>query len=146
MKLTAGQLKDMQRNNAKWPATLTEIPREQWESIDLNAASSSGHFEDVLWRTLRSRTFLVQLYRRDSLGEMIRLSAQRTEYDNKTRRFKDGISWDELMKLKLEAGYGDQCALEVYPPEDLIVNVANIRHLFILPKGSIPHFVWRHNG
>lgn len=50
--------------------------------------------------------------------------------------YEQNITWDELMELKRQAGYGHRLAIEFYPPDADIVNVANMRHLFIIPLGS----------
>lgn len=46
----------------------------------------------------------------------------------------DGISWDELQELKRQAGFGDRWAVEVYPADESVVNVANMRHLWLMPE------------
>ena len=51
------------------------------------------------------------------------------------------ITWDELMLIKCALGFADQDAVEVYPPIKDVVNVANMRHLWVLPE-PLP-FVWR---
>jgi len=45
------------------------------------------------------------------------------------------------MRIKREIGYGENCAVEVLPPEEMVVNVANMRHFFIMEQ--IPEFVWK---
>jgi hypothetical protein len=55
----------------------------------------------------------------------------------------ENISWDELQRVKNEVGYSMFWAVEVFPPEKEVVNVANMRHLFINFDGSIPEFAWR---
>ena len=85
----------------------------------------------------RNKEFLVQLY--DQEGHS-RLSINRSDV-NKDGNWKEGISWDQLMKLKNQAGFEDQWAVEVFPPDSSVVNVANIRHLFLLPEA--PEFAWR---
>lgn len=52
----------------------------------------------------------------------------------------DGISWDELMRIKSEVGYKDSWAVEVYPSDSHVINVANMRHLFLLKEK--PDFAW----
>jgi hypothetical protein len=47
-------------------------------------------------------------------------------------RWADGITWDTLQLLKRECGHGERWAVEVYPPDTDIVNVANMRHLWLL--------------
>lgn len=133
MKPTASQLRQMKRDNMEWPAQLAAVPMADWPRIE----SGTSVRVDVM----RSRGFLVQIFGED--GEMLRLSVNRTEWDQRQNRFRDDISWDDLQQLKAEAGYADRVAIEVFPPDRLIVNVANMRHLWILPEGAhrMP-FVW----
>jgi hypothetical protein len=70
----------------------------------------------------------------------IRLSIMRTLYDENTGRFSDGISWDDLERLKYECGRGEEWAVEIFPPRSEIVNVQNMRHLFVLPEP--PPYGW----
>lgn len=92
-----------------------------------------------LMAALRSRHFLVQIYNEG--GGYVRMSVNRTEVDEKTLRWREDISWDDMQRLKSEAGYGARDAVEVYPPDSDVVNVANMRHLWIMPE-PLP-FVWR---
>jgi hypothetical protein len=133
MKPTASQLRQMKRENMAWPAQLTAVPMADWPLIESGTA--------VRVDVLRSRGFLVQVFGED--GQMLRLSVNRTEWDQRQNRFRDDITWDDLQQLKAEAGYADRVAIEVFPPERLIVNVANMRHLWLLPEGAeqMP-FVW----
>lgn len=45
--------------------------------------------------------------------------------------WKDGITWDELQRIKDECGYSDKDAVEFYPAKDAIINNGNFRHLYI---------------
>ena len=106
--------------------TLREVPESEWPS-----------FEGVLMRPIRvwcSRRHTVVHYPDGRLSCSI---AQLGE----DGRFKDGISWDDLQRLKREAGFGDRWAVEVFPPDEDIVNVANMRHLWLL--GDAPPFGWK---
>lgn len=85
----------------------------------------------------RSRNYLVQVYREKNL---IRLSVNRTDIDD-NGEWLDGISWDTLQQIKNKLGYTDKDAIEVYPKESDVVNVANIRHLFIMDEPL--SFIWR---
>lgn len=62
-----------------------------------------------------------------------RLSINRTAL-NSQGGWQEAITWDELQRLKRQAGYGNQQAIEFYPPEDEVVNVANMRHLWIMDE------------
>ena len=44
---------------------------------------------------------------------------------------KDGITWDELQRIKNDCGYVDNDALEFYPRASDVVNTGNVRHLFV---------------
>jgi hypothetical protein len=52
---------------------------------------------------------------------------------------RGGIPWDDLQAIKDEMLGGETMAVEVYPPEGLLVNEANMRHLWEVPQsGMIP--------
>ena len=89
-----------------------------------------------LWRSNR---FLVQLYEARDGGQ--RLSVCRTMLDTTTGRWLDGITWDELQAIKRQVGFGDRMAVEIYPADAQVVNVANMRHLWILDQ-PLP-FAWK---
>jgi hypothetical protein len=108
--------------NAKQPATLTPVPREKWPEMG-NIGIPSAVF--------RSRTHLVQVY--DEGDGMQRLSILRTQL-NKAGEWVDGIPWDELQDIKRQIGMGDKYAIEIYPRDRDIVNVANLRHLWVLDQ------------
>ena len=86
----------------------------------------------------RSKRFYAGLYEEPN-GSM-RLSVNRTEIDLKTGNWKDGITWDELNTVKEQCGFGRVWAVEVFPPTPHLVNVANIRHLFLL--AGRPDYAW----
>lgn len=50
------------------------------------------------------------------------------------RKCGDGLTWDELQAIKRDVGFGDWHGLEIYPPDQQVVNVANIRHIWISPE------------
>ena len=87
--------------------------------------------EGAAVRAWRSKEFCVQLF--SEPDGVLRLSVNRAHVDPATLRWVDGITWDDLQRLKSEAGFGDREAVEVYPPDGCVVDVANIRHLWILP-------------
>jgi hypothetical protein len=70
----------------------------------------------------------------------IRLSVCRARM-GKNGRWEDGITWDQLQRLKAECGYADSWAAEIFPPDAQVVNVGNLRHLWLLPEA--PAFAWR---
>ena len=124
--MTAARLmrKQLELENRSWPEELTTVSRERW------VAQTWDDSRRI--RVLRSRRFLVQIFQEDR--GVIRLSVNRTELAPGGEQWAEGISWDQLQGLKAQAGYGDAFAVEIYPPERDEVNVANMRHLWILPS------------
>jgi hypothetical protein len=78
----------------------------------------------------RSKDFLAQVVIEKNSGRT-RISIQRTMI-NELGEWLEGIGWEDLQRVKSEIGYGDVIALEVYPRDKDVVNVANMRHLFIV--------------
>lgn len=107
---------------------LKEVPPAVWKMHTLPA---------TIQQVLASRDFLVQVHL-DRCG-YTRLSINRTS-PGTNRTFKGEISWDDLQRLKNEAGFADKWAVECFPPDDCVVNVANMRHLWILD--GEPGFGW----
>jgi len=70
---------------------------------------------------------------------MIRLSVCRTTLNDD--RWQDGITWDELQQLKQQCGYGELDAIEIYPADAHLVDVANMRHLWVMAEPV--SFKWR---
>lgn len=124
-------IKKLERDNAGSPATMTPIPQSQWPT--------GG--KDTLVGLWRSRRFLAQLFLQGPAPGALRLSVNRTSCDPAGERWLDGITWDELQQVKAECGFGDHWAVEIYPPDYDVVNVANVRHLFLLPEA--PAFAWK---
>ncbi len=124
---TREQRREMARESAKWPASLKEIPRSEWPN-------PSG----PQLRVLRSREYLVQEFGGDG-PVLVRLSINITSMDG--ARWADGIPWEDLQRLKAEAGYALHDAVEVFPSVMDVVNVANMRHLWVM-RDKLP-FAWR---
>jgi len=118
--------------NRTWPDTLVRVPEYLLPRGDSQVPVHRQPIE--VWR---SRQYLIQVFNeRDGIE---RLSIQSTTHNGS--RFVDGISWDILQRLKSECGRGDKDAVEIYPAESEVVNVANIRHLWVYP-GQFP-LTWR---
>lgn len=110
---------------------LIPVPEAEWP------ASPPGHRRPV--EVYCSRDFLVQVYHERGA---YRLSVCSTRVGT-DGRWLDGISWDVLQRLKREAGFGDHWAVEIYPADLDVVNVANMRHLWVLAEA--PPYGWRRN-
>lgn len=80
--------------------------------------------------------FLVQIFR--ECGKPLRITVNKIKRKGNT--WADGITWDELMHIKRMIGFRDKCAVEIYPPDNDIVNVANMRHLWIV---DMPDYAWK---
>lgn len=84
----------------------------------------------------RSNRFLVQLF-----GDQVqRITICRTMIDETTGRWLDGITWDEIQEIKRAIGFGHRDAVEVYPADEDVVNVSNMRHIWLVDP--LP-FAWR---
>jgi hypothetical protein len=68
-----------------------------------------------------------------------RLTINRTSL-NEQGDYLDGISWDDLYKIKNAVGFAANDVVEVYPAAKDLVCVGNLRHLWVVE--NLP-FVWR---
>lgn len=128
---TREQRRQLERDNAKQPVTLQEVPRSEWPE-----RAYTGQL-----RVWRSRDFLVQEFPVKAPA-LSRLSVSRTSVAGD--RWKDNITWDDLQRLKRECGYGHLDAVEVFPADDDVVNVANMRHLWVMAQPV--EYAWRKRG
>lgn len=102
--------------------------------VDPNSAANPHPGLIAVWRSSR---FLVQLF--EELNGAQRISINRTMVDITTGRWVDGITWEEIQTIKKKVGFGDRTAVEIYPPDSNVVNVANMRHIWLVP--DLP-FAW----
>ena len=86
----------------------------------------------------RSRDYLVQLYHGT---DVTRITINATTVQRNTMEWGDNIPWPELQRIKREVGYGDRDAVEIFPADRDVVNVANMRHLWVMSKPI--EFAWR---
>ncbi len=120
--------------NRRWPTSLV--------AIDASRVDSMVSFRPfAAWR---SRAFIVQGFKDvTDEGTFIRISVQRVEHASfRTDAVERPISWDELMECKRQVGYADSWAVEVFPPDEHIIDKARMRHLFIVDPSRLP-FSWR---
>lgn len=128
------KIKFLAMQNSQQPKEMTVVPNHEWEH--------RHHAYPTLRTVWRSRYFLCQGFHEGSAdAPVIRLSINRCELDEATGRWKDGITWDELQQIKRECGFGNSEAVEIYPADDDIVNVGNLRHLWIMVD-KLP-FSWK---
>lgn len=129
--MNANQLREMRRylrdENQRYKSGVFEdVPKDQWPNQKYPPS-----------KVLRSREFLVQIFEET----VTRISINRTELDN-DGNWKDGITWDEMQSVKDGCGYSDFDAVEAHPRKEDVVNVANMRHLWIVPP-DYAKFFWR---
>lgn len=117
--------KQMARNNKKRPKELTQIPREAWPKDQCDVKRVS------VWI---SQKYFVQCFLEE--GNTVRISVNRTMVKYGSLYWEENLTWDELQDIKRQVGFGDRCAVEVYPQDEDLVNVANMRHLWVLPEGQ----------
>lgn len=109
-----------------YPAHLVPIPRSEWPAWPFDSEPPAE-----VWRSSR---FLVQVFDLHGAGgALARLSVVRVDR-------QDGITWDELQAIKCQAGRASSPAVEYFPPDCELVNVANMRHLVIL--ATAPAWSW----
>ena len=123
----------MARESAKFPAHLVLWEKKDWPEHAIGMAKP-----DFI-AVFRSREFLVQVFRGADPRVLVRLSIIRSALSGD--EWKDNIPWEVLQRLKAECGYAMDDALEVYPAADDVVNVANMRHLWVMRNPV--SFAWR---
>ena len=123
----------LRQQNALFPETLVPMPKEQWPE----GFGQTLSIETIaVWR---SKHFLVQ-YVLEKENYYSRLTVNRTSLNAKGESWEDGITWDELMEIKRQCGFESSWAIEIYPPTHQVVNVANMRHLWL--SAAAPAQAW----
>lgn len=113
------------------PDQLTKMPSCQWPGRkDENIVENRI---DVFI----SKKYMVQVFQEKD--GIIRLSINRTAHNGKS--WEDNLTWDELQVIKNSVGFSNFDAVEIYPRDEDVVNISNIRHLFIVPE--LLDFAWR---
>lgn len=109
------------------PEKLTPVSVEQWPN-----PPGMTHRPTAVWC---SRKYLVQVFDEKPFNErsVIRITVCRTSM-GVTGKWQDQIAWEELQQIKEDIGFGDQYAIEIYPRDCDLVNVANMRHLWVLQE------------
>ena len=87
-------------------------------------------------KVYKNDKFLVQVFIEENKPTRLTINKVKRKLNN----WVDGITWDELMHIKRMIGYAEQCAVEIYPPDKDVVNVANMRHLWLV---DMPDFAWK---
>jgi hypothetical protein len=109
--------------NKRFPDHLIEL---QVKDFDLETKHPDMTKYPV--RIWHSNRFCVQAF--EEKPGIVRLSVNRALL-KPDGSWLDGITWDELQDIKRQCGFGDNDAVEVFPSDKDIQNVANMRHLFV---------------
>lgn len=118
----------LREQNKRYGPAMEVVPEELWPA--------GGNPRPL--KVWRSQEFLAQLFA--PVHGALRLSVCRTDL-GPDGKWKDNISWDQMQKIKGECLPNGAWATEIYPPETQVINVANMRHLWIL--GDAPEYAWR---
>ncbi len=137
LKPSKEQVRFLRAENRKYGDGLVFIHPADWPPT-LKAAAKSAIIKPVgVWR---SRHFTVQAF--EEKKGIRRITVNRSDVD-RDGEWKDGISWDELQHIK-EVLFPGQVAIEVFPPAKDVVNVSNMRHLWVMPEAIAAFIpVWR---
>lgn len=84
-----------------------------------------------------SKKYFVQVFH--ECEGVTRLSVNRIAYDGSS--WEAEITWDEMQAIKNAVSGYNSYAVEIYPKQDDVVNVSNMRHLWVL-RDVLP-FGWR---
>lgn len=109
------------RMRSTLPANLEPLPKSRWPVT---------HADEKRREVWHSRDYLVQVFIEPN---GYRISVNRTEV-SPGGRWDDNLSWDELQEIKRKIGFGIYQAIEIYPPDDDVINVANMRHLWVMDE------------
>ncbi len=118
--------KHMKKENKTFSTELRQLDKFEYDHVKFKP------LPDQVWR---SCFFVVQVFN----GNPTRLSVNRTSI-KKDGTWKENITWDELQIIKRQVGFHYNTAIELYPPDEHVVNECNIRHLWVLDYD--PEFMW----
>lgn len=120
--------RELRKESAAFPPQLVRVPESEWPARDARFAE----WPVAVWR---SRDYLVQVFPAPPHGEVetLRLSVNRTAM-RADGHWQQDIPWEDLQRLKREAGYGAWYGVEVYPCDRDIVAICNMRHLWLFSE------------
>ena len=124
--------RELRQENKRYSAIMEPLKQAEWPAT---TGPDGGELESV-WR---SKDFLAQVYKENE-QKVVRISIVRAALDN-DGNFKADISWDDLQRIKNECGFKNHDAVEVYPAAADVVNVSNMRHLWVFQHQL--KFAWR---
>ena len=131
--MTRKERRAMERAKEKHVATLMRSGFSEWTDITHlpHTKELTGKMTDPPYKVMMNGLFIVQMFKQQtSWGEVIRLMIRW----NDARPTHD---WSMFQRIKNELVGHDRVALEVYPKDSNLVDVANMYWLFVLPAGSV---------
>ena len=125
---------------------LTAVPREQL----LLTMSRTGANGPTSAHVDRSNGWCIQIYENSTPGcdgtpweGTIRVAVKHTKAKTPAQAMRRGydlpVTWDDMQAIK-DHFWEERIAVEVFPPKDKIVDVADMRWIWVLPKGAILPF------
>ena len=127
------QRRALAKAKQKWISTLPDVLTLVPDGDPMLPYSSHAEDLECVWR---SKKYQVMVWKRQPKDVGSQLSISRQQWDPTARRYLDGISWDEIMQIKREMGLGQRTCIEYYPPDSETINLANTRHIWLLPDGD----------
>lgn len=111
---------------SKRPARLAQMSRDRIVETYPNLAHAPTH----VWE---SRKYLVQLFGEQPFQgiDTRRMTVSRVTLGD-DGHWEENLQWEELQDIKREIGFGDWYGMEIYPRDSDVVNVANMRHIWLL--------------
>ena len=108
------------------PVQLTELSQERIRE----AYPNQSHMPTHVWE---SRKYLVHLFDEECFQgiDTRRMTVSRVTL-NSDGHWEENLQWEELQDVKREIGFGDWYGVEIYPRDRDVVNVANMRHIWLL--------------
>lgn len=133
------QLKTPKKPKVYDPRQLSRVPDEAAASLGVSFA-----FVD------RANGWAVQVWEKATAGcngtpwegtlrVAVKHSLGRTPETFTGRKHSVPITWDDLQAIK-DHFWPDRIAIEIYPPKEKIVDIADLRWLWVLPVGAILPF------
>lgn len=118
--------------------------------VDVTKESAHFPFAPPLAYADRARGLVVQVWDNATPGcegtpweGTLRVAIKHTRAKNPEQARKRGyalpITWDDMQAIK-DHFWPERIALEIFPPRDSIVDVADMRWMWVLPKGAVLPF------
>lgn len=128
------QRRAIAEESKRFPEHLVLVPESEWRPKVANAIARGMTPPLEVWR---SRRYLVQVFAaKPPAVERLTMQFTAPEADG----WREGLTWEVMQRLKAECGRGDRTAVEVFPADRDVVNIANLRHVWVL--ADVPDFVW----